>query len=290
MTRNGRVYDVSKFVDDHPGGDDLVLEYAGMEVGRAMAGYTSLEGEERGGHDHSEAAYEMLEEYLIGKLGTEETIVKDDWEATEDFHPEDTDTLKDFEKNSFLDLRKPLLRQVWEANFRYFSFFLFMTCANNVYSKAYYLKQVHQPRHLAQSARLFGPDFLEMFTRTEWWVVPVFWGPIAIYLFIRSLVQFSLPSSPYSSLPLFTSDPSAPLTHLSDVTLEGLGKTLACFFTGNLIWTFLEYLLHRFLFHLDAVLPDAPWALTLHFLLHGIHHYLPMDRCVSSLPLTWQMN
>jgi hypothetical protein len=33
-------------------------------------------------------------------------------------------------------------------------------------SKSYYLKQVHQPRHLAQSARLFGPDYLEVFILT----------------------------------------------------------------------------------------------------------------------------
>ncbi len=41
-----------------------------------------------------------------------------DWEATDDFHPDNTDSLKDYEKNQFVDLRKPLLRQVWEANFR----------------------------------------------------------------------------------------------------------------------------------------------------------------------------
>lgn len=41
-----------------------------------------------------------------------------DWEAPDDFHPETTDEVRDFEKNQFLDLRKPLLRQVWEANFR----------------------------------------------------------------------------------------------------------------------------------------------------------------------------
>lgn len=40
-----------------------------------------------------------------------------DWEATDDFHPEDTDEAKDFEKNQFLDLRKPLMRQMWDANF-----------------------------------------------------------------------------------------------------------------------------------------------------------------------------
>jgi 4-hydroxysphinganine ceramide fatty acyl 2-hydroxylase len=70
-----------------------------------------------------------------------------DWEATDDFHPEDTDAQRDYEKNQFLDLRKPLLRQVWEANF----------------SKSYYLQQVHQPRHTgASSPRLFGPNILEV--------------------------------------------------------------------------------------------------------------------------------
>jgi hypothetical protein len=40
--------------------------------------------------------------------------------------------------------------------------------------------------------------------------------------------------------------------------------------------------LHRFLFHIDEMLPDRPIFLVLHFLLHGIHHYMPMDRCVTS--------
>lgn len=38
----------------------------------------------------------------------------------------------------------------------------------------------------------------------------------------------------------------------------------------------LEYTMHRFLFHIDEHLPDHPAALTLHFLLHGIHHYIPV--------------
>lgn len=41
-----------------------------------------------------------------------------DWEASDDFHPDDTNTAEDYEKTQFLDLRKPLLRQIWEANFR----------------------------------------------------------------------------------------------------------------------------------------------------------------------------
>lgn len=131
-------------------------------------------------HLHSDSAYEMLEEYMIGRLGTDANIVSEgqelvssthdlylhrspDWVATEDFHPEDTNTSVDYEKCQFLDLRKPLLSQVWYSNFRYVVSLLFVFGQlTSHYSKNFYLRQVHQPRHLAQSARLFGPDFLEV--------------------------------------------------------------------------------------------------------------------------------
>jgi 4-hydroxysphinganine ceramide fatty acyl 2-hydroxylase len=155
LSHRGKVYNVSKFVNDHPGGDDIILKYAGKDVSGVMAG---KEGES---HEHSDSAYDMLDEYQIGRLGTEESIVRDgestvhlfswrsfllDWEAPDDFHPEETDSAEDYKKNEFLDLSKPLIRQVWEGHF----------------SKSYYLQQVHQPRHLPESARLFGPDILEV--------------------------------------------------------------------------------------------------------------------------------
>ena len=110
-------------------------------------------------------------------------------------------------------------------------------------------------RHLSRPARLFGPSYLEMFTQTPWYVVPLVWAPITITLFYKSLAQQS------SDLDLSTA----------------LGRTMACFFVGNFVWTLLEYTLHRFLFHIEEALPDRPSALTLHFLLHGIHHYLPVS-------------
>lgn len=256
VARRGRVYDVTSFLPDHPGGDDLIVKWAGKEVEAAM--------KDKDEHDHSESAYEMLEEYVIGKIAKGENVVRDDWEATDDWHPDNTDSLKDFEKNEFLDLRKPLLKQVWTANF----------------SKSYYLKQVHQPRHLPESARLFGPDILEAFTRTNWYVVPIVWGPIAIYLFLRSAFQFTAP------LPHFRTNPTLPLASVLALPESSFVKALLCFFTGNLIWTILEYTLHRFLFHIDEWLPDSPAFLTLHFLLHGIHHYLPMDRLRLVMPPT----
>ncbi|KAH6909640.1 oxidoreductase [Coprinopsis sp. MPI-PUGE-AT-0042] len=254
ITRGGKVYDVTNFLNDHPGGDELVLQFAGKDIGDIMSDPNE--------HDHSESAYDMLEEHVIGRLGTGEAIVSEDWEATDNFHPDDTDTVRDFEKNQFLDLGKPLLSQMWEANF----------------SKAYYLKQVHQPRHLATSARLFGSDFLEVFTRTQWYVVPIFWGPIAINLFLRSVFQFTGP------IPDFWTQPRLPLAYLSSLPAESWFKALACFLLGNVIWTLLEYTLHRFLFHVDEYLPDKPAFLTLHFLTHGVHHYLPMDRLRLVMP------
>lgn len=118
-----------------------------------------------------------------------------------------------------------------------------------------------------------------MFTRTAWYVVPSIWLPIAGYLFVRSLVQFSIGSY---SLPPFSVDPAAPLKAAlaGHIAPAAFTYALPCFLFGNLVWTILEYIFHRFLFHIDALLPDHPAALTIHFLMHGIHHYLPMDRFV----------
>jgi len=42
--------------------------------------------------------------------------------------------------------------------------------------------------------------------------------------------------------------------------------------------------MHRFVFHVEEILPDKPFFLMLHFLLHGIHHYVPMDRMRLVMP------
>lgn len=118
---------MTSFLYDHPGGEDLILKYAGHDVGQIMQDETE--------HEHSDAAYDMLQEFQIGKLGTDATVVSDgmppssgthfflirislDWQPTDDFHPEDTDVAEDFEKNEFLDLRRPLLKQILGSSFR----------------------------------------------------------------------------------------------------------------------------------------------------------------------------
>ena len=60
---------MTHFLQDHPGGDDLILQYAGKDVEEIMKNENE--------HEHSEAAYEMLQELLVGRLGSEETTVRE---------------------------------------------------------------------------------------------------------------------------------------------------------------------------------------------------------------------
>ncbi|TKX19335.1 ceramide very long chain fatty acid hydroxylase SCS7 [Elsinoe australis] len=271
VTIGTKVYDVTSFLDDHPGGGELITEYGGKDVKEIMQDELS--------HAHSEAAWEILEEHHIGFVAHEkvmETVMKSDrpdsivplpasttghnelaangvseagekpiyattgMSSAEDLNKE-TDPTSDFKTHKFLDLNKPLLMQVWRGNF----------------SKEFYLEQVHRPRHYrgGASAPLFG-NFLEPLSLTPWWVIPTVWLP-----------------------------PVAYGTYLASQNLTPLATSLYWLF-GLCLWTFIEYGLHRCLFHIDHYLPDNRVGITLHFLLHGIHHYLPMDKYRLVMPPT----
>ena len=74
VSRRGKIYDVSAFLPDHPGGDDLILNYAGKDIEEVM--------KDRDEHEHSDSAYDMLEEYVVGKIGNEASIVSDGMRST----------------------------------------------------------------------------------------------------------------------------------------------------------------------------------------------------------------
>lgn len=272
VTIGERVYDVTDFLDDHPGGGDLILEYGGKDVDEIMKDEIS--------HFHSEAAYEILDDSLVGFMPTEAVIKA----ATKSAHPDqvvplpateagndkiaasggsddlpsrpvyeatgmsseadlskDTDAVTDYKTHKFLDLNRPLLPQVWVGNF----------------DKDFYLAQVHRPRHYrgGDSAPLMPFAFLEPFSKTAWWVVPLVWlPPVAYGTVIGILHQQYLP----------------------------LGVFYWCF--GLFLWSLVEYVLHRFLFHIENALPNNRVGITLHFLLHGVHHYLPMDKYRLVMP------
>lgn len=240
---NRKVYDVTSFLDEHPGGGDVILPYRGKDITDILKDTLS--------HEHSDSAYLMLDDtYLVAILATDEEAKKlltdenrESFRLTKD--AEDalhvaTDFTHDYEHHKFIDLNKPLLWQV-----------LFAT-----YDKEFYLDQVHRPRHYGKgSAPIFG-NFLEPISKTPWWVVPLIWIPADMYV-----VSIALQGS-------------------SAFTVAAL------YILGMFIWTLVEYLLHRFLFHIEDYLPDHAYAFTLHFLLHGVHHYLPMDRYRLVMPPT----
>lgn len=234
VTVGTKVFDITPFLDDHPGGGDLILEYGGKDVSDIMGDELS--------HSHSEAAYEILDDHLLGFVATDKILDT----ASKSQHPDnivplppnedgvrelkangvkkpafattgmssaedlsvETDPTTDYRTHKFLDLNRPLLMQVWNGGF----------------SKDFYLEQVHRPRHYkgGASAPLFG-NFLEPLSKTPWWVVPMVWLPPVIYG-----------------------------TYISRAGLSSWAHVASFWMTGLFLWTLVEYGLHRGLFHIDG--------------------------------------
>ncbi|XP_058723626.1 dihydroceramide fatty acyl 2-hydroxylase FAH1-like [Vicia villosa] len=108
-----------------------------------------------------------------------------------------------------------------------------------------YEEWVHQPIVSKEGPRFFQNEVLEFLTLTVWWAIPVIWLPVVCW-FVYNSVQMGL-SCPHIALMVVL---------------------------GILVWTLLEYTLHRFLFHIKT---KTYWGNTLHYLLHGCHHKHPMD-------------
>lgn len=241
VTLGDNVYDITDFVESHPGGPELVMDWAGKDVTEILKDEDS--------HKHTDSAYEILEESLVGFVVPEKSMAnghangsanghaangvngdahtngnghangnghsngngkwvhpRTGMSSAEDLEKE-TDFTDDYKKNKFIDLNKPLFPQVWNGGF----------------SKEFYLDQVHRPRHYkgGQSAPFFG-NFLEPLSKTPWWVVPTLWWPVIAYG-----------------------------VYIASKGFDNYFVQFLYFLVGLWFWTLFEYLLHRFLFHLD---------------------------------------
>jgi len=110
------------------------------------------------------------------------------------------------------------------------------------------------PDHGASaSPRMFESDFVDAFSRVPFWVVPL------VYLPVISISCYAA------------------------VAWEGIGVVgLAfAFGLGWVVWSLMEYWLHRTLFHWQ---PNAPWGEQFHFVLHGVHHDWYRDRLRLVMP------
>jgi sterol desaturase/sphingolipid hydroxylase (fatty acid hydroxylase superfamily) len=62
----------------------------------------------------------------------------------------------------------------------------------------------------------------------------------------------------------------------------GILNFIELFALGLFVWTLVEYIMHRFVFHYAPA--DKPWAQRIHFIFHGVHHDYPSDARRLVLP------
>lgn len=103
------------------------------------------------------------------------------------------------------------------------------------------------------SPRMFESDFVDFFSRTPWWTVPVIWVPVSLGLFAWGLWGVD----------------------------TALWQAVALFGAGWFFWTFTEYSLHRTVFHWK---PSHPLGQRFHFIAHGVHHEWHFDRYRLVMP------
>src|SRR5437868_2104708 len=95
-----------------------------------------------------------------------------------------------------------------------------------------------------ESSRMFKSNFYEAFSKIHF-TVPIFlFVPVVSYFIYLSIATY----------------------HLSALYI-------ILFIAGGIfIWSFVEYVLHRFLFHYH---PTSEWGKRVHFVFHGVHHDYP---------------
>src|SRR5688572_15698026 len=112
-----------------------------------------------------------------------------------------------------------------------------------------------------ESVRMFESDFMELFSHVHPVTPLVIYVPVIGYLLHLAIAQRSL----------------------------SIGAAAGLFALGLLIWTLVEYTMHRCVFHYE---PRSSWGKKLHFLVHGVHHDYPQDASrlvmppVISIPLS----
>jgi dihydroceramide fatty acyl 2-hydroxylase len=97
---------------------------------------------------------------------------------------------------------------------------------------------------LRASPRMFESDLLDRLSRVHPVVPVAIFGPAIVVLFVLGAPELR--------------------------TLEVLGLVLA----GYLFWTFMEYWIHRLVFHFE---PEHGWGARFHWIIHGVHHDHPND-------------
>lgn len=97
-------------------------------------------------------------------------------------------------------------------------------------------------------------NFLEYFARYPWWYIFMMWPPFMLYALNIAFRE------------------------------AGFLKTPPLFVCGMLSWGIFEYILHRFVFHMQT---KTDFWNKFHFFAHGIHHMTPNDSTRLTFPPTF---
>ena len=104
-----------------------------------------------------------------------------------------------------------------------------------------------------ESVRMFDSGFLEFFSHVHPATPLVIYVPVIGFLLDLALRQRE----------------------------QAAALVIGLFALGIVIWTFVEYTMHRWVFHYQ---PSTRWGKQLHFLLHGVHHDYPKDASRLVMP------
>ncbi len=114
------------------------------------------------------------------------------------------------------------------------------------------MKQKHFISNSNESVRMFKSDLIETLSKTHWSLPIWVFVPIIAYL-----IYLAINSS---------------ISVVAAITMVSLGL---------FVWTFVEYAMHRFVFHYH---PNSKLGKKLHWMLHGVHHDYPQDEKRLVLP------
>src|SRR5438094_8084730 len=104
-----------------------------------------------------------------------------------------------------------------------------------------------------ESARLFKSDTMEFFSHVHPATPLVLYLPVIFYMLYAAFWE----------------------SRLSILAIAVL------FVVGMLIWSLIEYIIHRWVFHHE---PRTAMGRKLHFIVHGVHHDHPNDRSRLVMP------
>lgn len=146
-----------------------------------------------------------------------------------------------------IDLSKGYFYQIWKLSYKQ------------------YMEVIDNPVTIPFYVPLFDAKYLDIFSRTTWHTILAIWVPVALVHFYFGLTkEYDVLSAVDSYIKL--DSPSFSWIYV-----------FILFASAILAWSLAEYSLHRFLFHMEKWMPDQALYRYLAFIIHGVHHALPMD-------------